>query len=168
VKLVSAPEFSSPALRRPVALAAFMLRLLFGGLFLFSGALKAIDPGEFLLNIRSFQMLEDPWAAMLAVGLPWLEIFGGAALVLGSLVRGALLVFITSIIVFVVALAQAWSRGLDVTCGCFGRSENQTNFPQQFAFDLALLAIAGFLWWVRAKLCAVENTHEKRKPAFPS
>jgi putative oxidoreductase len=157
VKLFSAPEFSSLGIPRPLAWAAFVVRFLFGGLFLLAGILKASDPGEFLLNIRSFQMIGDPWAAILAVGLPWLEIFGGAALMLGSLVRGALLVFLTSITVFLIALTQAWARGLDVTCGCFGSSENRTNYPSQIIFDLVLLAIAGSLWWVGLKLTPFEK-----------
>jgi putative oxidoreductase len=152
VKLISTPEFSSTAIDRPLALAAFALRVVFGGLFVISGALKALDPGAFLLNIRSFQMIDDPWAAVLALGLPWLEILAGAALVLGGLARGALLIFITSITIFLVALGRAWARGLDVTCGCFGNSGNHTNFRGQIAFDLGLLAVAGLLWWFRAKL----------------
>ncbi|MGI8605041.1 MAG: DoxX family protein [Verrucomicrobiales bacterium] len=132
--------------------AVFILRILFGGFFIVSGVLKAQDPGEFLLNVRSFQMTPDPWSAWLAMGLPWLEIFAGAALVFGHAVRGALLVFVASLLVFIAALAQAWIRGIDVTCGCFGKSENRTNYPLQIGFDLVLLAVGIFLAWVRKRV----------------
>ena len=48
-----------------------MLRLLlhffFGGVFVYSGILKVADPMSFLDDIRSFDLLGDPWAAWLAI-----------------------------------------------------------------------------------------------------
>ena len=152
VKIITVPEWRCPAIRHGVAITGLVLRLLFGALFIVSGALKAVDPGVFLLDVRSFQVLRDPWAAWLAMTLPWLEIISGLALVLGGLARGALVIFLISIALFIGALAQAWARGLDVTCGCFGRSENHTDFPAQIGFDALLLVAGGFLWWMQMEL----------------
>ena len=44
-----------------------LMHLLFGGVFVYAGAVKAWDPAAFLLDIRSFELLPDPWAAWLAI-----------------------------------------------------------------------------------------------------
>jgi uncharacterized membrane protein YphA (DoxX/SURF4 family) len=152
VKIVAFPELRPSGIPRALAVAGLTLRVLFGGLFIVSGALKAGDPGAFLLDVRSFQVLGDPWAAWLAMSLPWIEIVCGAALVAGGWASGALVILGAAIAVFIGALGQAWARGIDVTCGCFGRSENHTNFPLQIGFDIILLAVAGFLLWLHMKL----------------
>ena len=59
----------------------------FGGIFVFSGWLKVEDPARFLVSVRSFHILPDPFAAWLALGLPWLEILAGLAVATGWLRR---------------------------------------------------------------------------------
>jgi hypothetical protein len=50
---------------------------------------------------------------------------------------------------FVVGIASAWARGLSIDCGCFGHggtiAASQTQYPQEIARDLGLLACAGWL-----------------------
>jgi putative oxidoreductase len=152
VKIWSHPEFHAFR-RRPVFCGLALLgRIILAGVFLYAGVLKASDPGLFLLDVRSFQILRDPWAAVLALGLPWLEILAGLALLLGGWARGALLVMAGMLVSFGIALVAAWTRGLDVTCGCFGASENHTNFPEVLTRDAALLALVVFVAWARASL----------------
>ncbi len=119
----------------------------FGGLFLWSGVVKALDPQAFLFNVRSFQMLPDPWAAVLALGLPWVEIFAALAVIAGGWARSGLALLGAALLVFLGVLGYAWARGLDISCGCFGQTENKTNFPAQIFLDLVLLAIAAWLFW---------------------
>jgi putative oxidoreductase len=45
--------------------------------------LKVADPISFLDDVRSFDLLGDPWAAWVAMGLPWLEILAGLAVMSG-------------------------------------------------------------------------------------
>lgn len=47
-----------------------VLAVVFGGTFVYAGVLKASDPGLFLIDVRSFDMLHDPHAAWLAITLP--------------------------------------------------------------------------------------------------
>ncbi len=152
MKILSHPEIIHFRRAPGLASAALLSRLVLAGVFLFAGALKAFDPQEFLLDVRSFQVLGDPWAACLAMGLPWLEIFCGIALLLGGWTRGACLVLGVLLVVFAAAFVQAWVRGIDVTCGCFGKTENKTNFVQSLGIDAALLALTVFVWWGWAKM----------------
>src|SRR5436190_11835320 len=93
---------------------AMMLRMALGALFVWSGWLKLGDLNKFFFSVRNFHILEDPWAAWLAMGLPWLEMAAGAALVLGVCVEGGLTVIVGMLGVFLWALISAWQRNLDV------------------------------------------------------
>lgn len=122
-----------------------ILHLLFGGIFVYAGVMKAWRPMVFLDDVRSFALLPDPYAGMLAMFLPWLEIFGGLAVITGCLRKGGLLVLNGSLIAFLIAISIAWFRGTDIRCGCFGDSGAATsNYAELIARDLVLLALG--LW----------------------
>ena len=76
-----------------------------------------------------------------------MKIFAGAALVLGVWRVGASLLRAAMLVVFLVALGGAWTRGLHITCGCFGHASNKTNYPQSSMIDLALLAALRVTAW---------------------
>ena len=122
----------------------------FGAVFVYAGALKAMDPGRFLISVRSFQMLPDPYAAWLALSLPWLEIIAGLAVILGILRKGGLVLLNLSLVVFAVALSIAWARGLDVECGCFG-GNGATAIIDALLRDGVLLLAGIWLWVFRDK-----------------
>lgn len=147
VKILAFPE--RPLFRHTpgLAVAALAGRLLLAAVFLYTGSVKALDPAAFVIDVRSFQLLPDPWAAWLALGLPWLEIFAALALLLGGWARGALLTIAGMLLAFASAFIQAWARDLDVTCGCFGKTENHTNFVASLAIDSGLLAVTAFVAW---------------------
>ena len=87
-----------------------ILHLVFGGTFVYAGVVKAWSPMVFLDDIRSFEMLPDPYAALVAMFLPWLEILAGLAVITGWLRRGGVLVLNVSLVVFLVAILAAWAR----------------------------------------------------------
>src|SRR3954468_15185113 len=84
-----------------------VLAWIFGGIFIYSGWLKVQDPARFLVSVRSFHVLPDPFAAWLALALPWLEMFSGIAVLTGWLRRGGLLLLNASLVVFAIALLSA-------------------------------------------------------------
>lgn len=119
----------------------------FGGLFLWAGWLKVQDPGMFLLNIRGYQLLPDPFAAWLALTLPWLEILAGAAVFSGWFWRGGLLLLNALLVVFAAVLIISMIRGLDVECGCFGGAGGNATIVEALIRDFVLLAAGGWLWF---------------------
>jgi putative oxidoreductase len=122
-----------------------ILHLAFGGVFVWAGMVKAWNPMVFLDDIRSFEMLPDPYAALVAMFLPWLEIFAGLAVISGVFRRGGLLLLNASLMVFLAAILIAWWRGIDIRCGCFGGSGDATsNYIELIVRDLVLLALG--LW----------------------
>lgn len=136
-----------------------MLRLLlhffFGGVFVYAGLLKVMDPISFLDDIRSFDLLGDPWAAWLAMGLPWLEILAGLAVMSGFLRSGGMLILNGSLFIFLAAILISWWRGIDIRCGCFGHSDATSSYRDLILRDLLLLA-AGFVlvWYRKSKVQA--------------
>jgi uncharacterized membrane protein YphA (DoxX/SURF4 family) len=119
----------------------------FGGLFVWSGLLKAVDPAAFVMSVRSFRLVPDPYAAWVALGLPWLEILAGLAVVTGILRLGGLLLLNVSLVVFIGALISAVVRGLDVDCGCFG-GKGTTSAWEGLVRNGLLLVVGGSLaWW---------------------
>src|SRR5438445_12248409 len=110
------------------------------GIFIYAGAIKALDPVQFASDIDNYKILPWPVSVALAFYLPWLEIFCGFALVVRFLYRGALSILTALILVFTLATIAAKARGLDITCGCFGHASQNWSFPAHLATNLAILA----------------------------
>ena len=132
----------------PAKIIVALLRLGLGGVFVYAGALKIWNVQQFALDVHHFEL--TPWTVSLlvAVYLPWLEMLAGLALIARRLPLGASLAIAGMTLVFLVALGSAWARGLDISCGCFGKEEEatKTDFPQLMLRDGALLAVAVFLF----------------------
>ncbi len=122
-------------------------RLVLGGTFLWAGGLKAWDPIQFLFDIRSFHLVPDPYAGLLSLGLPWLEILCGAGVLVKRLYSGSLAILCGSLAVFIVAIAWSWHRGLDISCGCFGKSEEQLSYTWHLVRNAGLLGMGIWLLW---------------------
>jgi putative oxidoreductase len=127
-----------PLVRRKFAWR--ILDVLIGGVFIYAGAIKALDPIRFANDIDNYKIL--PWAisVRLAFYLPWLEIFCGLALIARRLYFGGLSILTALVCIFVAATIAAKVRGLDITCGCFGHASKNWSFTMHLALDLLLLA----------------------------
>lgn len=132
-----APGFLTRADRTGLPLLA--VRIILGLLFIYMGTNKLANPIEFMKAVRQYQMLpETPgiYLNLTAVVLPWMEIFAGAALLLGLYVRGAALVIVIMLGVFTPAV---YLRALEV----------QREVPQSFfniAFDCGCGTGVEIIW----------------------
>src|SRR5256886_4354306 len=124
-----------------------IMDVIVGGIFIYAGVLKMLDPVQFANDIDNYKTL--PWfiSVRLAFYLPWLEIFCGLAVVFRFLYRGGLSILIALIAVFIGATVAAKVRGLDITCGCFGHASKNWSFPQHMAIDLAIFVALLVLWF---------------------
>lgn len=125
----------------------FILKLVFGAVFIWSGIAKLKDPISFADAVRNFEIVGDPLAAAVALFVPWLEVFSGLAVMWDRFTRSSAAILTVSVIGFTLAIALAWVRGLDISCGCFGGS-GEMNYPVKILQNLALIGI-GFLFWLR-------------------
>ncbi len=97
-----------------------LLRVVLGGLFVYAGAVKALDPLDFAQNIRNYSLVGQELSFLAAVFLPWVEILAGAFLIAGVWRRGAALTVSGLLVFFIVLTLVTMVRGIDVDCGCFG------------------------------------------------
>ena len=117
-----------------------------GGVFVYAGALKVLDPIQFGLDIDNYKSL--PWfvSVRLAFYLPWLEILCGLAVIFHVLYRGGLSILSALTLIFIGATIAAKTRGLDITCGCFGHASQHWSLPAHLATNLTILAALVLLW----------------------
>ena len=127
-----------------------LVGLVIAGVFIYAGAIKALDPVQFASDIDNYKILPWPVSVGLAFYLPWLEIFCGFALIVRASYRGALSILTALILVFTLATIAAKIRGLDITCGCFGHASQNWSFPAHLATNLAILAALLVLWFQSA------------------
>lgn len=132
-------------------------RLVTGVVWIWAGAAKLGDSYQSVQAVRAYDLL--PGALVEPVGylLPVLEVVVGAALVLGLLTRGAAVISALLFVAFIVGIASAWARGLEIDCGCFGGGGYDPNassqYPWEIARDAALLLASLFLVrWPRTRL----------------
>jgi putative oxidoreductase len=126
--------------------AAAVLRVGLAALLVVAGLLKLRDPAAFATEISNFQLL-PALAPHLAVTLPAIEILTGLLLLGASSPwrRAAALTALALMVVFTGAVASAFTRGLDVSCGCFGSGGAPVS-ALTILRNLALVAAAGGLF----------------------
>ena len=119
-----------------------MSRIVLGGVFLAAGASKVLDPGGLAASIRSYELHLPEWfASISAHALPFLEIMLGLYLLAGLFTRLSAWATNGLMILFILALLQGAVRGLQIDCGCFGSSTEESNLWLDAARDVALLAL---------------------------
>lgn len=122
-----------------------IVSFLTGGIFVCAGILKVANPAQFAIDIDNFKLLNWwPAVVLLALYLPWLEIVCGAALIFRRLHAGAALILSGLTSVFLVALASAKIRGLNISCGCFGHG-GSSHLAASLLLDAAILCALIFL-----------------------
>jgi uncharacterized membrane protein YphA (DoxX/SURF4 family) len=117
-----------------------VFRVVLGGLFIYAGVVKVVDPLGFAQDIRNYRLVGQSLAFVAAVVLPWLEILAGAFLVAGIWKRGAALVISGLLVFFIVLTLVTLARGLDVECGCFGSLSRKSGWGVVLE-DLGMLAM---------------------------
>ncbi len=95
-------------------------RLVLGGTLIAAGYLKFDELDKSQMAVRAYEMLPISLANFLGIVVPFFELAVGILLVIGAAVRitGALSALL--MIGFMIAISQAWARGLSIDCGCFG------------------------------------------------
>ncbi|MBW2148966.1 MAG: DoxX family membrane protein [Deltaproteobacteria bacterium] len=121
----------------------FLFRLFLGALFIYASIHKILEPGDFAVSIRNYQLLPSLLSNLAAICLPWVELVCGVFLVAGVFVRSSAAVVSALLAVFASALIISLARGLDIECGCFQSGRRGEGVTALYILrDMALLLIS--------------------------
>jgi uncharacterized membrane protein YphA (DoxX/SURF4 family) len=124
-------------------------RLVTGGVWLVAGALKLPDPAASVRAVRAYDLLPESVVPLVGHTLPILEVVVGLCLLLGLLTRLSGAVSSLLFVAFIIGIAAAWARGLQIDCGCFGGGgydpDAAAKYPWEIARDVGLLALSVWL-----------------------
>ena len=136
-------------------------RLVLGVVLLVAGGLKIGNLPKSAMAVRSYEMLPIPLANFLGYTLPWIEIGLGLLLIVGVTVKISGALGALTMLAFIIAIAQAWARGLSIDCGCFGGGgaidPEDTKYLSEIIRDIGLMALGIFLYLYPKGRFAIEK-----------
>ena len=128
-----------------------LARLILGGVLFAAGALKIGSLQKSAMAVRAYELLPVSLANFLGYTLPWIEIGVGLLLIAGVAVRISGLIGAFTMLAFIIAIAQAWARGLSIDCGCFGGGgaidPEDTKYLSEIIRDIGLLMLGIYLYF---------------------
>ena len=130
-----------------------LTRIIVGGLFIFSGLIKANDPQGLSYKMQEFfEILGmgflDDYTLIFSILMIAFEIIAGVAVLLGWQFRLFSWMLFILIVFFTFLTGYAVFSGKIKECGCFGDCIKLTS-NQSFIKDLVLFAMIGFLLYKR-------------------
>jgi uncharacterized membrane protein YphA (DoxX/SURF4 family) len=138
---------------------AIIARVTLGAWFVFSGGMKIFGSGldRFTVDIANYKLVSAPLDAVAAYTVPWFEVVAGFCLMLGILMRGAILTIAGLVCVFAFCIAWAWFHQLDISCGCHG-GDAKIQYWNKVAEFIGYFAVLGWLWWMERRPNPVDAT----------
>ena len=133
-------------------------RLVLGVIFALAGLAKLGLPFHMAESIRAYDMGLPPFLVdFMANVLPPIELGVGIWLLLGLFTRFSAGITAALMVVFTIAITQAWARGLDINCGCFGGpvGEDPSVTPAARAIIGAMGPVGTFLTNEKADLMTI-------------
>lgn len=128
-------------------IVVLLLRWFLGVVFIYAAVGKILDPITFAGQIDNYRILSYIFISPLATILPWVELLCGLLLIIGHWLRGASLLTVAMNLVFIIAIASAMIRGLDIDCGCFSlRAQGSQVGLRRIVEDVVFLAAATLIW----------------------
>ena len=127
-------------------------RLVLAGVFIYASFYKIVEPNLFAKSIWYYHLVPGKLINLMALILPWLELFIGLSLLLGLWYRGAVLWVNVLMVIFIIALGSSIARGLSIECGCF-KASGQATGPawRSLWFDVVLMVPALQLLFSRSR-----------------
>ena len=121
-----------------------LIRLVLGGTFIYAAIPKILDPAGFAIEVENYQIINGFLSHYSALLLPWIELYCGILIIINKMARYALIILISLIGIFIIALLSAVFRGLDISCGCFA-SDTRVSWLRIYE-DVVFLCIAFYLF----------------------
>lgn len=144
----------NPSWRR---VAAWLARIVLAGVFLAAAAPKLADPLSFATSLANYRVFPDDSLHLIATVVPALELVAALAVLTGWRLRGGVCLLGGMLLAFTALLATSLARGLDLDCGCFGRSDQVDPVgPLHLVRNVVLLALCAVLLVVTRRAAVVD------------
>jgi putative oxidoreductase len=129
----------------PVTYAGLALRLFLGAVFVLASLPKLGALDDFERAVVNYELLPRRVARPVAVGLPWLELLCGVALLVGLGPSITAATVAVCLVMFAAAAGYNLLRGRRMDCGCHGSAAPRTISWSLVVKDLALAGVAVFV-----------------------
>ena len=100
------------------------IRFILGTVFLWASFDKILDPASFAKNISNYHVVPFGLENIIAITLPWIELFIGVGLIAGLYINANSFIAGVLLLLFNILVFQAMVRGFNIECGC-GLKEGQ-------------------------------------------
>jgi len=133
------------------------IRVIVGGIFIYASFDKLMNQEMFSKAIYNYKFLPGTFINIFAIIIPYLELIAGIFLISGIFVRGSSLIISILLVLFIIALGQAYARGLDIDCACFELKNELENANQKSDILLRiiedmLLLTASIIIYIKSKI----------------
>ena len=121
------------------------LRVILGAIFIWAGTMKMLDIDGFVQSVSHFQFEpfdQAPWDMWFGYMLPAFEVVVGTCLILGILLKGAMVSVLVLCASFLIVVVSAYTRGVNYECGCFGESLSFDNVIIHMSILLVMLVLS--------------------------
>ncbi len=138
---------------------AFILRIVVGATFVYAAIDKIVHPDQFAKIIYYYKMMPGDLINLLALLLPWIELISGILLIVGFWEKASAVIIAGLLVVFLIALTNAFLKGIDISCGCFSTTTRVKGEVLSYIFrDIVLIAIAGMIVFARKSFLSLERS----------
>ena len=126
-----------------------ILRWFLGITFVYASYHKISEPAHFAKIIYGYYLFPDFSINIIAIFMPYAELYSGVFLILGIFPRSAALLINAMLLMFIVAISINLIRGQEFDCGCFsfGESGYTSSAGQLLIRNFCLLMVGGYIFF---------------------
>jgi len=99
-------------------------RWILGLTFIYASAYKIVSPADFAKIVYGYGLFPTGLINLIAIIIPFLELVGGLALLLGFYPRSAAVIINALLLAFITVLSINLIRGHEFDCGCFSAGQS--------------------------------------------
>lgn len=139
---------------------SLIARIVLGGIFILAAVGKIADPALFAKEIANYQILPTIFVNLSAITLPWIELAIGFFLIAGVRLKANSFGAGFLLAVFVVAVAIAMMKGLNINCGCYSQAAYQEVGIKKVLENLGLFILSVYIFKYPVRRFTIERLIE--------
>lgn len=135
---------------------SLIARLVVGIVFIYAAVGKILDPHFFAREINNYSLAPAFLINIFAITLPWIEFIAAVFLIAGLRLKASSILIGIMLIIFIVAVGIAIFRGLDINCGCFGKTVSKVGW-KKILENSGLLILCIYIYFFPVQSLTVER-----------